>query len=240
MPRRRTGAWAARVGRPSVRGVGRPALLLDIGGVVLRSGHEVMADLERQRPELAGWTARRGTLGPAPDPSWDRLLAGELTERAYWAERAAELGPLVGRSGETTALMELLYPDVAADSLFRPEAMAVMRDARVAGVPVAALTNDLAAFHGEQDLSGHPVWSRFDVVIDGSVTGVLKPDPRAYAAALEALDRSADDVVFLDDIPVNQAGGRAAGLHVVPVDLARPGLAFATARELLGLAREAA
>lgn len=240
MPRRGTDAWSGRGVPPTVRGVGRPALLLDIGGVVLRSGHEVMADLERDRPELAGWTARRGALGPAPDPSWDRLLAGDMTERAYWAERAAELGPLVGRSGETTALMELLYPDVSADALFRSDAIALMRDAHAAGVTVAALTNDLAAFHGEQDLARHPVWSRFDVVVDGSVTGVLKPDPRAYAAALEALGRAADDVVFLDDIPVNQAGGRAAGLRVVPVDLTRPGSAFARARDLLGLAREAA
>jgi FMN phosphatase YigB (HAD superfamily) len=27
-----------------------------------------------------------------------------------------------------------------------------------------------------------------DVTIDGSLTGVLKPDPRAYELALEALD----------------------------------------------------
>jgi putative hydrolase of the HAD superfamily len=217
-----------------------PVLLLDIGGVVLRSGHEMMALLGRRRPELAGETDRRGRLGPVPDPRWETALAGVgPSERAYWAERAADLGRLAGGGTDIPALMALLYDEDAlgVDGLVRPEARALMRDAAAGGRTVAALTNDLAAFHEDADLTRHPLFSLFDPLVDGSLTGVLKPDPGAYALALSALgDPDPADVVFLDDMPGNVAGARAAGLTTVWVDLEDPGAAFAQARELLRLA----
>lgn len=218
-------------------------LLLDIGGVVLRSGHEMMALLGERRPALAGETDRRGRLGPVPDPRWEATLAGTVSERGYWAERAVGLGTLAGGGTDTPALMDLLYPvtELGLDALVRPEARALMEEAVARGRTVAALTNDLAAFHGDADVGRHPLFSLFAPLVDGSVTGVLKPDPRAYALALEALgDPAPADVVFLDDMPANVAGARDAGLTTVWVDVADPGAAFAEARELLGLARSAA
>ena len=201
---------------------------------MLRSAHEAMADLAERRPELADFTARRGRLGPEPDIAWEATLAGVATERGYWAGRAREAAAVVGGAGDVPSLMELLY---GGDDDWRPEAVALMDEAVAAGSTVAALTNDLAAFHGDADLTRHHVLARFDLIVDGSVTGVLKPDPRAYAIALERLGRPAGEVVFVDDMPVNAAGGRAVGMHVVEVDLARPDVAFARARELLELGR---
>jgi putative hydrolase of the HAD superfamily len=216
------------------------ALLLDIGGVLLISGHEKMAELGARRPELASFTDVRGLLGPVPDPAWDEVLAQRSTERRYWAARAAEHAALVGdrSDGGVPALMTRLYPEIdAADGVrhFRPEVVGLMDDAHAAGLLVAALTNDLAAFHGEGDFGRHPVLGRFDLIVDGSETGVLKPDPGAYALALEALGCAAEEVVFLDDIPGNCAGARAAGLLTLEVDLRDPGAAFARAREALAL-----
>jgi putative hydrolase of the HAD superfamily len=204
------------------------ALLLDIGGVLLISSHERMADLDAP----ADFTEVRGLLGPRPDPAWDDVLTGRGRERAYWAARAAEYGALCGGTGTVPELMAVLYPD---DEPFRPEVIALMDDAHRAGLTVAALTNDLAAFHGDADLTRHPVLGRFDVIVDGSVTGVLKPDPRAYAHALEVLDAPPDAVVFLDDLPGNCAGARAAGIVTVEVDLRDPAAAVARARDLLAL-----
>lgn len=213
------------------------ALLLDIGGVLLTSGHEKMAELAARRPELASFTDARGLLGPAPDPAWDDVLAQRSGERGYWAARAAQYAALVGDSSGrgVPALMDVLYPASDDAGHFRGEVVALMDDARDAGLVVAALTNDLAAFHGDADLTGHPVLGRFDVVVDGSVTGVLKPDPDAYRIALEALGCAPEEVVFVDDIPGNCAGAQRAGLVTVEVDLRDPGAAFARAREALGL-----
>ncbi|NMO91045.1 HAD-IA family hydrolase [Actinomycetospora sp. TBRC 11914] len=213
------------------------ALLLDIGGVLLTSGHERMAELGVRRPELASFTDVRGLLGPATDPAWDDVLAERSRERGYWAARAAEYAALVGDSSDrgVPALMEVLYPEVEGIEHFRPEVVALMDDAHAGGLVVAALTNDLAAFHGEADLTDHPVLSRFDTIVDGSVTGVLKPDPGAYRIALEALGCAADEVVFVDDIPGNCAGARRAGLVTIEVDLRDPGVAFGRVRDALGL-----
>lgn len=218
-------------------------LLLDIGGVVLRSGHEMMALLGARRPGLASETDRRGRLGPLPDPRWEMALDGTLSERGYWAERAASLGALTGGGTDTPALMALLYDEDALglEALIRPEARALMEDTVAEGRTVAALTNDLAAFHTDADLADHPLFSLFDPLVDRSATGALKPDPRAYAAALGALgDPDPGDVVFLDDMPRNVAGAREAGLTAVWVDLEDPAAAFTTARELLELERAAA
>jgi putative hydrolase of the HAD superfamily len=141
--------------------------------------------------------------------------------------------------------MDVLYPAgddpaVNADDgtgLFRPEVVALMDDAHTAGLVVAALTNDLAAFHGDSDgdLTDHPILGRFDTIVDGSVTGVLKPDPRAYRIALDAVGCAPEEVVFLDDIPGNCAGARAAGIMTLEVDVRDPSAAFALARDVLAL-----
>lgn len=46
---------------------------------------------------------------------------------------------------------------------------------------------------------------------------------------------SCQDVVFLDDQPVNLAGAADVGMTAVPVDVTDPGTSFARARELIGL-----
>ena len=71
----------------------------------------------------------------------------------------------------------------------------------------------------------------------GAVERVLKPDPRIYRLTAARLGVADEDVVFLDDQPVNVAGARLVGWTAVPVDVTAPAVALARARELLGLPR---
>ena len=98
-----------------------------------------------------------------------------------------------------------------------------MVDARAAGLSVVALTNDLTDFHGPEWVDAQEWLKHFDAVVDASKTGVLKPDPAAYAAGVAATGVAAGEVVYLDDMPVNVAGGmrRRAADHRGPVR--RPG-----------------
>ena len=86
---------------------------------------------------------------------------------------------------------------------------------------MAILTNDLAAFHGPEWTERVTVLGEIDILVDGSVTHVLKPDPRAYQAALTALDDpDPATVVFVDD----QRGNlRRRGALRAPHRLVRPG-----------------
>jgi putative hydrolase of the HAD superfamily len=110
-----------------------------------------------------------------------------------------------------------------------------MRDARSAGRPVGVLTNDLRAFHSPEWVAALGLEELADVIVDGSVEGILKPDPRIYQLAADRLGVRCQDVVFLDDQPVNLAGAARVGMTAVPVDVTDPGASFRSARGLIGL-----
>ena len=130
--------------------------------------------------------------------------------------------------------MAALYEGVPHD-LLRPEALALMRDARAAGLPVGVLTNDLNAFHSQEWVNRLGLGELADVVVDGSVEGILKPDPRSYRLVASRLGVRCQDVVFLDDQPVNLAGAADVGMTAVAVDVTDPVASFGRARGLLGL-----
>jgi len=219
------------------------ALVLDFGGPVLLTPFELTAAAERRLGLPAGRLAFSGPFPPVRDAEWQRVLGGRLSERAYWARRGAEFaaalgGAADGGQGEGTsgikALMAALFHGPPR-GLLRPGALALMRDARAAGLPVGILTNDLRLFQPADFVAGLALGELADDVIDGSVEGIMKPDPRIYRLSAARLGVACEDVVFLDDQPVNLAGAEAVGMTAVPVDVTNPAAAFARARELTGL-----
>jgi putative hydrolase of the HAD superfamily len=58
-----------------------------------------------------------------------------------------------------------------------------------------------------------------DAILDSSVVGVAKPDPRIFELALDALDVPAERAIHVGDTPgADVDGARAAGVHPVLVD----------------------
>jgi len=55
----------------------------------------------------------------------------------------------------------------------------------------------------------------FDDMIISAEVGLLKPDRRIYELALQRLGVLPDEAIFIDDMPVNVEGARAAGLHAI-------------------------
>ena len=213
----------------------RPALVLDFGGPVLLSPFELVpagpADTARRL------LYRRGPLATAerPDPAWAELQAGRITERAYWDGRAADWHRRGGRAPDVRALIAELY-EPARPELVREQARALVRDARAAGLPVAILTNDLAAFHTPDWIGRTTILEQVDVIVDGSVEGHLKPAPRLYELLSERLGAAFAEMVFLDDQPANVRGAEALGIPSVWLDVTDPDPAYTAVRKLLGLA----
>ena len=75
----------------------------------------------------------------------------------------------------------------------------------------------------------------FDAIVDASHTHILKPDPRAYRACIDALALPASACVFVDDQARNVAGAEAAGMRVVAFDVRQPADSFRRALQLLGV-----
>ena len=209
-------------------------LLLDIGGVVHRTSMYLAGRLAETEPRLRPVLERTGDLGTERDELWQRLLSRQVSEREYWARRAAEFGAAIGETWDTQALINRLYDRPERDYLCA-ETIDLMNDTKAAGLRLGALTNDLAAFHGPGWVERQEHLKLFDIIVDASLTGVLKPDPRAFASAAEALGLPAEQIVFLDDMPWNVEGARRAGLTAVRVPWDNPAPAIDTARELLGL-----
>jgi putative hydrolase of the HAD superfamily len=206
-------------------------LMLDIGGVVLRGGVAIADLLADEVPELSGAAAEIGVATPR-DRLWVQMLSGEVTERFYWSTRSADLGAVMGEVWDTRMLINRLYHRPTAE-LLNHDVIDLMLEVKSAGLPLVALTNDLAAFHGPVWVAEQEWLRHFDTIVDGSLTGVLKPDPRAFAAGAEAIGLPPPQIVFLDDMPWNVAGGAAAGLQAIQVDGSAPAAAVNEARHRL-------
>jgi putative hydrolase of the HAD superfamily len=208
-------------------------LMLDIGGVVLRNAATLMSILAETDERLAAEIERLG-VATERDALWHAMLAYDVTERAYWAQRSADLGAAIGEVWDTRTMINRIY-ERPSDEWLVPEVNELMRQVVDAGLPLAALTNDLEDFHGREWVERQEWLKLFDVVIDASITGVLKPDPRAYAAGAAALGLPPEEIVYLDDMPWNIAGGIEAGLQAIQVGLDDPRPAVTEARRRLGL-----
>lgn len=209
-------------------------LLLDIGGVLHASASYLVHRMAEREPAVRPVLDRIGGLATDRDELWQAMLRRELSERDYWAQRAAELGAALGETWNTRDMIGRLYELPRRDWL-RADMLDLVADTRAAGIPAGALTNDMAAFHGQDWVDQQDYLALFDVVIDASVTGVLKPDPRAFESAARALGLPLSQVVFLDDMPWNIEGARAVGMTAVRVPWDDPRPAIDTARELLRL-----
>lgn len=209
-------------------------LLLDIGGVVHNTGVRMVERLARREPAMQPVIEEIGGIASDRDELWQRMLRRQVTERDYWAQRAAELGAAMGETWDTRALMDRFYQLPEHEWLCAPT-IELMTDAKAAGLRVGALTNDMTAFHGPEWVARQEHLKLFDVIVDASLTGVMKPDPRAFRGGVDALGLPAEQIVFLDDMPWNVEGARQAGMTAVRVPWDDPVPAIDTARELLRL-----
>lgn len=212
------------------------ALLLDVGGVVIRHAFEL-----RRRAETAfglppGTLDRGGPFGPAPDPDWELVEAGKLVEHEYWAAWTADIGRRAGRPHLTIrALWQVLYGGEETEFI-RPETMALAEEVTAAGAPVAMLSNDLTAFHGADWVAGVSAFRQLGPLLDAASLGARKPDPAAYAAATARLDVPPASVVFTDDLDDNIRGAESAGLSGILFDIADPSGSVARVRAALSAA----
>src|SRR5580704_5787351 len=210
------------------------ALLLDFGSVIQKSFFETRADIERILripPGTLGWA---GPFDPESDPLWRQVVTGELSERDYWNQRAREVGSLIGEDWRIRDFCRK-HNELPANVVLRPEMLDLISDVKQAGLKFGILTNELELFHGKDWLLTMPFTHMVDAIVDATHTHILKPDPRAYALALEGLDLPANEVVFIDDQPRNVAGGSAVGIRSFHLDITNPLESIAQVRLAMSL-----
>ncbi|PUE55148.1 HAD-IA family hydrolase [Limnohabitans parvus] len=211
------------------------ALVLDFGGVISRTLFETHDLSEAALGLPPGTLTWRGPFDPETDALWQAMQADHITEREYWMARTRSVGDLVGEEWNDMQTFVQRARGADVEAVIRPEAVTAVHQAKAAGCKLAVLSNELDLFYGASFRERLPLLQLFDVIIDATYTGILKPDRRAYEMCTEALGVAPADCVFVDDQSRNVLGAMRLGWQTVQFDVTHPADSYQRALKLLGL-----
>jgi putative hydrolase of the HAD superfamily len=200
-------------------------VLLDVGGVFLVPAHDrILGAFMR-----AGFTPPSEILDrahyegarsfPMDDPldwapAWQCYLEGYVTACGVPDELRADVHEHLDSEFADAALWMRELPG-ARDGL------AALKDA---GLRIGIVSNAdglIGQRLAEQGVLqvGPGLGVEVECVIDSGAVGVMKPDPRIFHLALDAMGLDADDAWYVGDMPgIDVVGARKAGLHPVLMD----------------------
>lgn len=194
-------------------------LLLDFGSVISVSVFERHRETEAVLGLASGTLTWMGPLAPETDALWQSMQKDQISERDYWATRARELGRMVGEDGWDMLAMLTRIRQVDPNAVVRPKMKRLIEAACESGIAVGILTNEMELFYGKPFLDRMAVLRHMRAIVDATHNNILKPDPRAYALAIEAMGLRPDEILFVDDQFRNVVGGVKAGLQTQYFDL---------------------
>ena len=192
------------------------AILWDFGGVFTTSPFDAFARFEAARGLPPDFIRRINSTNPDAN-AWARFESSEIDVDEFddaFRREAEERGHSVGGK----EVLELLSGEP------RPRMAAVLAECK-RHYRVGCITNNMKrAGEGPamaQDEGkarrAQEVMAMFEAVIESSVVGVRKPDPRIYEIACERLGVRPDESVFLDDLGINLKPARAMGMTTIKV-----------------------
>lgn len=156
------------------------------------------------------WRASYRALGPA-------ALRGEVPDmisRVHLAcDQAGQPRDRAAVAMVVGDLLPMLYASIQPDC----QAIAALDDLNAGGFRLAIVSN--AARHAEWLLDAFGFRARVNVSVLSWSAGALKPDPRIYRVALNALEVSPDDAAFVGDGRDNELrGARELGMRAILVE----------------------
>jgi len=199
------------------------AVLWDFGGVLTESPFIAFARFEDARGLPRDFLRRVNSVN-ADANAWARFERGEITLAQFGDAFEAEC--LVhGHAVRGEDVIALLYGEI------RPKMVEALRRCGE-HYTTACLTNNIKTGrdHGLPTTDARAaevasVMSLFDFVLESSVIGARKPEPRFYQLALERLGIDAREAVYLDDLGINLKPARALGMTTIKVESAAQALA---------------
>lgn len=209
------------------------ALVLDFGGVISRTLFETHAMTEAALDLPAGSLTWQGPFLPESDSLWCAMQADEISEREYWQQRTLEVAELSGNKWEHMSEFVRAARGADPEAVVRPEALNAIESAHQKGHQLAILSNELDLFYGKRFRKKLPFLKHFEVIVDATYTGILKPDLQAYKQCIEELGAEARECIFVDDQLRNIHGAELAGMQTVHFDVKNPAASYQTALDLL-------
>ena len=205
------------------------AVIWDFGGVFTTSPFEAFRRFEAQRGLPQDFI--RTVNAADPDSNAWALFERSEIDAAAFDTRFLEEATRLGHALRGAEVLPLLSGDV------RPQVVAALKACK-AQFRVGCITNNVVTGHGtgmagsaEKAAAIAEIFAQFEVVIESSVAGVRKPDPRIYLMMCEQLGVAPETCVYLDDLGVNCKPAAALGMTAIKVtteDQALEDLAAAT------------
>ncbi|HEY4046819.1 MAG TPA: HAD family phosphatase, partial [Acidobacteriaceae bacterium] len=180
----------------------------------------VIFDYGEVLSQPANPTAHRNLLRVAGVPQevfdklyWDYRLdydAGILNSSTYWEKIGAEAGTefTSGQIQEMRALDARMWTDL------NEPMVAWALEIKRAGFLIGILSNMGEGVH--RAMRDSFTWlDQFDTHVWSYEVGMVKPDPAIYAEAVRRLRIQPAEALFIDNLEINVAGARDAGLRSV-------------------------
>lgn len=191
------------------------AILWDFGGVLTTSPFEAFNRYEQEHGLPRGFI--RGINAKNAEANAWALFESSRIDLADFDRLFAEEAAAAGYHVPGADVIALLSGDL------RPRMVKVLERCKTR-YRVGCITNNVRSGHGPgmaaDSERGHAVaevMALFDVVVESSVEGIRKPDPRIYRLACERLGVAPERTVFLDDLGINLKPARALGMHTIKV-----------------------
>lgn len=199
------------------------AILFDAGNTLLRMNY----------PAIAEYLAGRGGAVTAGQVEEAELRARVRLDRDLAPGASTEAGPIHGRYlryllehlgiTEEEEIQEIARwrrgynPPVGLWNQADPEARAALELVKGAGLVTGVISNSNGSVRSileETGLAGH-----LDFILDSTVVGIEKPDPRIFELGLRHADVPPAAAVYIGDLySVDVLGARRAGLDAVLLD----------------------
>jgi putative hydrolase of the HAD superfamily len=200
------------------------AVLIDVGGVLVLPDHDrIAAAFER-----AGVRVDRDLLDRAHYAGVAALEEFTEGDREIWVRynRAYARACNVPEDVLDDAVEHLLneFATGAVWSRIVPGSREALRELAALEMRLAIVSNaggDTEPRMREYGICqvGSGPGAEVGAILDSTVVGVAKPDPRIFELALEALDVAAERAIHVGDTPgADVDGARAAGVHPVLMD----------------------
>jgi putative hydrolase of the HAD superfamily len=200
------------------------AVLWDFGGVLTTSPFDSFRAYETENGLPEGVIRQLNSTNP-DDNAWARFERGEVTVEEFvplFEQEASNAGHKL----DAAALLSTLSGEL------RPGMVEALRRCR-ARFKTGLLTNNFSVGEGGRATDGYaPVMGLFDAVVQSSIAGCRKPDPRFYRIACDLLEIEPEHAVFLDDLGVNLKPARHMGM--ITIKVVDPDLAVQELEEVVG------
>lgn len=191
------------------------AVLWDFGGVILSSPFDAFAAYEREAGLPENFIRQLNSRNPDTN-AWARMERSEINTDEFATLFEAEAQALGHRLDGQQVLAVL-------SGAIRPEMVEALRRVRTR-YRVACITNNVKTGNGpgmardpERGRQIAEIMTLFEHVVESSLLGLRKPDPRIYHHTCELLGVRPDRCIYLDDLGINLKPARAMGMRTIKV-----------------------